>query len=124
MGFAVHEQYEELSYMGDDVDAEIQWPAGFAQFARVVQKGGATARFARTQLELWRSIVESLPPGGKALIITHGGFIEAGAVACLPNVNHSTWGSSCGYCEGVRLNFDGGDFKSIEIIRLGTPLMI
>jgi len=118
MGFAVDEQLEQLGMMGDDVDAEIDWKAGFAEFARVIRQGGATARFARAQSELWRSIAEALSEGGSALIITHGGIIEAVAVACLPDADHSTWGPSCDYCEGVQLGFDGKDFKSIEIFRL------
>ncbi len=123
MGFAVDEQYEQLSSMGDDVDAEIEWSAGFAEFARVVRQDGATARFAHTQSRLWRTIVEALPDGGRALIITHGGIVEAGAVASLPHADHSAWGVSCDYCEGVRLSFDGGDFTSVEITRVRSSLL-
>ena len=49
MGFAVDEQLEQLGMMGDDVDAEVDWKAGFAEFARVIHRRGATARFARAQ---------------------------------------------------------------------------
>jgi broad specificity phosphatase PhoE len=118
MGFAVDEQLEQLNVMGDDVDAEIDWKAGFAEFARVIRQGGATARFARAQSQLWRSIAETLPEGGSALIITHGGIIEAGAVACLPDADHRVWGRSCDYCEGVRLSFNDGDFADIEILHV------
>jgi len=118
MGFAVNEQYEQLNMMGDDVDAEINWSAGFPEFARVTRQNGATARFAKVQSELWRSIAEALPDGGSALIITHGGIVEAGAVACLPDADHDIWGKNCDYCEGVRLDFNGGEFTSIEILRV------
>ncbi|MFC1716465.1 histidine phosphatase family protein [Candidatus Poribacteria bacterium] len=124
MGFAVDEQYEQLSSLGDDVDAEIEWSAGFAEFARVVRRGKATARFAHMQLELWRSIVAASPDDECALIITHGGIVEAGAVACLPDADHSAWGTSCGYCEGVRLSFDGGDFTGIKVLQIGSPLLV
>ena len=117
MGFAVDEQHEKLSMLGNDVDAEINWAAGFAEFARVIRQGGATARFAGVQAKLWRSIVESLPEDANALIITHGGIIEAGAVACLPDADHKAWGAGCDYCEGVYLSFDKGNFTSIEILR-------
>jgi len=118
MGFAVDEQYEQLSSMGDDVDAEIDWSTGFAEFARVIGQGGATTLFANVQLELWRSVVEALPDGGQALIITHGGIVEAGAVACLPHADHNVWGTGCDYCEGIRLIFDGGDFTDAKILRI------
>lgn len=118
MGFTVDEQLDQLCAMGDDVDAEIHWAAGFAEFARVIKQGGATARFARSQAALWRSIAKALPDGGCALIVTHGGIIEAGAVVCLPQVDHRAWGQGCGYCEGVRLGFDGERFTGIEILRV------
>jgi broad specificity phosphatase PhoE len=118
MGFAVHEQLDQLSEMGSDVGAEIHWAAGFGEFARVVKQDTATARFARAQAELWRSIAKSLPDGGRALVITHGGIIEAGAVACLPEADHSAWGPACDYCEGVRLGFSGDAFAEAEILRV------
>ncbi|RLC96340.1 MAG: hypothetical protein DRI77_08740 [Chloroflexi bacterium] len=118
MGFAVDEQLDQLSEMGDDVDAEIHWAAGFAEFARVIEQGGATARFARAQAQTWRSIAMALPDEGGALLITHGGIIEAGAVACLPRADHSAWGVACDYCEGVRLSFNGETFTEAEILRV------
>jgi len=118
MGFVVDEQFDQLSEMGDDASSEIHWAAGFAEFARVIKQGGATARFARTQAELWLSIARALPEGGRALVITHGGIVEAGAVACLLQADHNTWGAACGYCEGVRLSFNGETFTEVEILRV------
>ncbi len=118
MGFAVDEQLDQLREMSNDVDAEIHWAAGFAAFARVIEQGGATARFARAQAQTWRSIARVLPYGGRALVITHGGIVEAGAVACLPQADHNTWGPACDYCEGVRLSFNGETFTAAEILRV------
>jgi broad specificity phosphatase PhoE len=118
MGFAVDEQLDQLSTLGDDVSAEIDWRAGFAEFARVIRQGGATARFALRQADLWRSIVRALPEGRRALAITHGGIVEASAVACLPQADHVAWGPSCNYCEGVRLAFDGEQFTMVELLRV------
>lgn len=121
MGYAVDEQLEQLGMMSDDVDAEIQWNAGFAAWADVVKRGGAAARFAHEQAELWRSIVRILPEGGRALIITHGGIVEAGALGCLAPgtaVNDETF---CGLCEGVRLTFAGETVVNLEILRVAQP---
>jgi len=118
MGFAVDEQCEQLSTMGDDVDAEIQRPASFAQVAQAIRQGGAAARFAQEQVELWRSLLVALPEGGRVLVVTHGGLVKAGAVACLPDADHSRWGPVCDYCEGVRLYFDGQQFTTAEILRM------
>jgi broad specificity phosphatase PhoE len=118
MGFAVDKQDEQLNTMGDDVTAEIHWTESFGKFARVIKEGGITARFANEQAEFWKLIAQSLPEDGKGLIITHGGIIESGAVACLPEALHVTWGQSCSYCEGIRLSFENGKFTDGEILRV------
>jgi uncharacterized protein len=118
MGFAVDEQNEILSQLGPGVEDEVDWDAGFAAFARAVQLGAATARFARTQADFWHTAVENLSDGGSALLVTHGGFVEAGAVASLPQADHEAWGPFCDYCEGVRLYFDGERFTNIQILRI------
>ena len=63
--------------------------------------------------------------GGRALILSHGGFIEASAVGCMPDADHESWGPSCNYCEGVRLtSSDHGRFTDCEILRVpGTVLL-
>jgi broad specificity phosphatase PhoE len=122
MGFAVDKQDEQLNIMGDEVTAEIHWTESFARFAGVIGQGGATAHFAHEQAEFWKLIVQSLPENGKGLIITHGGIIEAGAVACLPEDQHSKWGPACGYCEGIALTFDDGRFTKGEILRVNNRL--
>ena len=118
MGFAVDAQDKRLSTMNDNVDAELPWPFSFAEAARVVQQGGAAARFARKQADLWRTVVASVPDGASALVITHGGIVELGAVGCLPQADHASWGQYCDCCEGVRLSFDGQAFVAAEILRV------
>jgi broad specificity phosphatase PhoE len=118
MGFAVDEQLAELSELGKEVDAELDWPASFAEIARAISKGGAAARFARGQARLLRQIAKSLPEGGSALVISHGGILEAAAIGCLPEADHAAWGPHCDYCEGVRLAFDGEKFGAAEILRV------
>lgn len=118
LGYAVDEQIDILNESGEDVAAEINWDAGFAEWVRAVKKDGAAARFAQAQANAWRSILNSLPDNGCALIITHGGFIEAGTAACLPRNTVSKLGSFCDYCEGVRLTFDRDNVTNIEILRV------
>jgi hypothetical protein len=117
MGFAVDEQSEVLSMLGPGVEEEVAWNAGFAAFTRAVRLGGAAARFAQTQADFWRKTLDELSDGGSALLVTHGGIVEAGAVACLPQADHAAWGPFCDYCEGVRLYYDGERFTHIEILR-------
>lgn len=118
MGLAVDEQMELLRELGPGVEAEVRWDAGFAAFGRALRQGGATARFGTALAALWRAFIEAVPEGGRALMITHGGIVECGAVACLPEADHAAWGPACGYCEGVRLAFDGEKFVAAEIRRV------
>lgn len=118
MGFAVHEQTEQLNRLGAEVDAEIDAEAGFAEFARVIRKGGATGLFAVALAAQLRAMALHLPPGGAGLVVTHGGLVEAAAVSCVFDAEHASWGPACGYCEGVRVAFNGDRFVSAEMLRV------
>src|SRR3954470_12564796 len=92
MGFAVDEDRPDLA--GEDVRGEsfpemeaVDWDAGYADFGRLLARGGPFAAFANAQAALWREIAEALPAGGRGLIVGHGGFIEAGAVAAFPTAD-------------------------------------
>lgn len=120
MGFAVDEQVEALSEMGSDVDASVRWPATFAQMAEAVRQGGSVARFAQNQARLLHRIVAGLPEDEAALVISHGGAVEMGAIGCLPDADFAAWGGHCDYCEGVRLVYDGKRFVSAEVLRVNS----
>ena len=117
MGFEVDRCVEELGQLPDPVRAEVGWPSSFALIARAVAAGGPAARFAGQQARLWQGIAEQVPEGGRALIVSHGLFVELGAVASLPAADHAAWGEAIGYCEGVRLVYDG-DGRRGELLRL------
>ncbi len=119
MGFAVDEQNEVLSMLAEGVEAEVgSWDAGFEAFAQAAGKEGATARFAQMLAALMRDIALGLPENGAALLISHGGFMEAAAVGCLPDEDFASWGRYCDYCEGVRLSFGGERFVSGVVLRV------
>lgn len=118
MGFAVDEQSDILITLHEGVEAEVgAWDAGFAAFAQAAQRDSATARFARSLAAFLRDIAISLPEGGAALVISHGGFMDAAAVGCLPDVDFNTWGGYCDYCEGVRLIYESENFTYGMVIR-------
>jgi broad specificity phosphatase PhoE len=119
MGFAVDEQSGEFPMMDEAGETDVAWDAGYAAWSRAVGRGGAASRYARREGACWRKIVEAVPEGGSALLVTHGGVIEAGVAACLPAGEHTTLEDSCDYCEGVRLSFDGSDWIGIEVLRVG-----
>jgi broad specificity phosphatase PhoE len=118
MGFAVDEQLESLSMMGMAVDDEIAWDAGFAAWAVAARRGGAAGQYARSQAAIITEIARSLPDGGAALVISHGGIVEAQTIGCLPDMDFTGWGGYCSYCEGARLQFDGKRFVAGEVLRV------
>ena len=120
MGFAVDEQSELMSSYGNDVELEAPWPLTLAEYGQAVQKGGAAARYAYQLADGYRGLAEYLAEGRAALVINHGGVLELGAVACLPNADHASWGQHFEPCEGLRLFEDDGKFVDAEILRVST----
>jgi broad specificity phosphatase PhoE len=118
MGFAVAEQHTEFGPMEAALRAGCGWPQPFAATANVVQGDEALGAFARRQVCRWREVVEQVPESGAALIITHGGIVEVGAIAALPKADHATWGDALAYGESVRLAFEDGAFREIEVLRV------
>ena len=121
MGFEVQETLEALGYLPDEVYREVGWPSPFTQVACAVSASTAVAGFAREQAELWRSVVERIGDGERALIVTHDSFVELGAVAGVPQVDHGAWGEPIGYGEGVQLIFESS-LVGWEFHRLPDPL--
>jgi broad specificity phosphatase PhoE len=120
MGFAVDEQDELMSTYGNEVEREAPWPLSLAGYAEVVSKGGAAAQYANQLAAVYTKLADHLADGRKALIVNHGGVLELGAVACLPNADHFAWGSHFEYCEGIRLFWEDGEFVDGEILKVST----
>lgn len=118
MGFEVDEQVDLLNTYGDAVEAQIPWPANFSEYTLPVLRGGASTRYAERLTEFYTQLAESLPEGGSALVITHGGVVEISAVACFPTGDHDAWGSYIECCEGVRMFWDAGKCLGVEVIRI------
>lgn len=118
MGFAVDEQNELMSSYGNAVEREAPWPLSLAGYAEVVSNGGAAAKYANQLAALYTKLANFLADGRAALVINHGGVLELGAVACLPDADHIAWGSHFEYCEGVRLFWDDDKFMNAEILRV------
>ena len=120
MGYAVDEQFEQLSLMSEEVQAIVQWNAGYAAWAKAAANNPVVGFYTQALAELWRSIIRALSEGGRALIISHGGIVEAGTIGCLPPAVRTTYGPACSYCEGARLTFDGDLVVSVEILRVAS----
>ena len=119
MGFAVDEQLAETLLMADGLEDEIAWDAGFAAFAEGAKRNGRVADYVQQQGALILKIALALPDEGAALVVSHGGIVEAQTVGCLPHLDFTSWGAGCDYCEGARLYFDGEQFLRGDVLRVG-----
>ena len=117
MGFAIDQEIEEigLDQINPKLWEEISPEADFGTWSQTQSK--LAQQLVQQQATAWQKILDQLPEGGRALLVTHGGLIEAGAVAFLPEATHALWGKPCSYCEGLRISSDGKT-RNIEIIRL------
>ncbi len=118
MGFTVDQQAELIAAYGESVEKECPWPASFADYAAVYRRGGATFAYAQRLAGFYEQLAESLPEGGAALVINHGGIVEMSAVGCLPSADFSALGDYIECCEGVRLTWDGGQFITVQVLRV------
>jgi len=121
MGYAVDEQLEQLGLMSEAVTATIQWNAGFTAWLQTAQNSFVVAQYTQAQADLLRSIVRALPDDGRALIISHGGIVEACVIGCVPATTRLVDDAPCGYCEGARLTFDGAAVVNLEMLRVDQP---
>lgn len=123
MGFAPDELYEPVQEQMKkkhvrEVEALLPFDTGFTQRAKIMKVQKSTRKYARALVAQWTALAQRIADGECALVITHGGYIDDSAVACLPNANHRKWGKNFAQCEGIRLSFDKDQFFSGELLRI------
>ncbi|MHB9032305.1 MAG: histidine phosphatase family protein [Anaerolineae bacterium] len=90
---------------------------------RVMRNQPYGRELARLLAQQWQSEAEALKPGGRELIITHGGHIDYIAVACcldesLSEADVAAWGPPVGRAEGYSLAYNAGKFSLARWYRL------
>jgi hypothetical protein len=55
-----------------------------------------------------------VPDGAATFVISHGGLIEPGLVACFPGRECGAWRAPFMNLEGARLVFDGTDWVEMD----------
>ena len=118
MGFAVDRQIELMSSYGMDVESEVPWPQSFAVYAEAIRHGNASAEYANKLARYYAQLADSLPEGGAALIVNHGGILEMGVVASFPDADYQSWGGAIDYCEGAKLYWNDSSCVQAEVLRI------
>ena len=118
LGFPARRREPRLASMGDRVDAELGSVVFWADYARAFRRSTAVRDFASERAELLEEIVRSVPDGGRALVVSHGGIVELGAVAAVPAHPWQDAGGPASYLEGVRLEYGPSGWTSAEVLRV------
>ncbi len=82
-------------------------------------RGDAVARqVADEQLDVWASLIAKVSADGTVLAASHGGAIELPAAQLAARLGAVFAGPSFGYCEGVRVTYEGDGPVGLEVIRV------
>jgi broad specificity phosphatase PhoE len=123
------EHYEE----DEAFTAVNPWEPFDAQISKLAQERGIiplaacweipeALNYLRMQGETFLAAVKRLarrlPEEGRALVVSHGGILEAAALHGCPRYDLSELGGEIGFCEGVVFIFDGENLKGIDVKRL------
>jgi len=125
MGYAVDDAVDMVSgYVPGVIVHHDQWtwPRPYETYAELLADSPAVTEAARSHLDLWMRVLDSVGDGAGALIVSHGGSIELPLVAALPDVDRSAWGPPFAHCDGARLDFDGSSFTAVHLRRAPTGL--
>ncbi|MGE5326632.1 MAG: histidine phosphatase family protein [Deltaproteobacteria bacterium] len=71
-----------------------------------------------TYLGAIKRIARKLPEDGRALVVSHGGILEAAALLGCARYELAYLGGEIGFCEGVVFKLDGESLAGIEVKRL------
>jgi len=71
-----------------------------------------------TFLAALRRVSRRLPDEGRALVVSHGGILEAAALLGCPRYELGEIGGEIGFSDGVVFKFDGEKLAGIEVKRL------
>jgi hypothetical protein len=121
MGFAVDERYLPVPLTEAEWDALDQvMPPGtpFAVRAQTLSTAPLGRGFADALREQWASLASRMRDQECILVITHGGYVDNSAVACLPDAPHATWGDCFAHCGGIRLAYEQGRFAGGAVLRV------
>jgi broad specificity phosphatase PhoE len=68
-----------------------------------------------------KRVARKLPQEGRALVVSHGGILEAAALLGCPRYHLDEIGGEIGFCEGVLFTLDGEKLAGVDVKRLPKP---
>ena len=120
MGFAVNDLRDALKLMPEAVEAVVPYPSPFADWAEAMRHNSVVQAYGSMLAGFVHTLLDEIDDGQSALLISHGGIVEASAIGCHLDYDWADSGDALNYCEGVRLTFDGAKCISVMVLRLGS----
>ena len=117
MGFAVDETARVFQELEMTATPAAGWDAGYLAWCEAYHSGRAKG-YADHMAAMVKSLAARVPENGAALVVTHGGLVEACAIGCAPDADHRSWGGHAGYAEGVSLEFARDGSCTARVLRL------
>lgn len=117
MGFAVHDLRDELKMMPDAVEEVVPYPSPFAAWASAMRTNPLVQAYGNMLSEFMQGVLDEIDDGDSALLISHGGIVEASAIACYPDYDWASAGPELSYCEGVQMVFVGAQCTAVTMLR-------
>ncbi|MEM7018182.1 MAG: phosphoglycerate mutase family protein [Pseudomonadota bacterium] len=121
MGYAVDEAIEfSCGYIAGEFEhhAQWDWPQPYLEFKqRLATPNSQLAKTAAIDVDTWKRVVKSVPAGGKALIVSHGGSIEPVLVYCSADSEAESWERPFSHCDGVELEFRDSEKGGLFFVR-------
>jgi broad specificity phosphatase PhoE len=131
------ETMEALGFERYEVDeaftAVNPWQPFDAEVSKLAQERGlgplaacweipAALNFLRLEGETFlgavKRIARKLPEGGRALVVSHGGILEAAALHGCSRYELAELGGEIGFCEGVAFQIEGETLAGVKVRRL------
>jgi len=75
----------------------------------------------QTFLSAVKRVARRLPEEGRALVVSHGGILEAAALHGCARYDLNELGGEIGFCEGVLFKVDDEKLVGVEAKRLERP---
>ncbi|MCI4360847.1 MAG: histidine phosphatase family protein [Thermoplasmata archaeon] len=119
VGGRVAELRRELATLEPGVESALGPIVRWSDYGASARRSPTVARYAERQASALQRIADTVPEGGQALVVSHGMILELGAIGALPELDTSAWGGPAGYCEGIRLEYEGGRCVAGTILRVG-----
>lgn len=88
------------------------------RWAELYEAEAKARDFAHEQLRTWARIASRMKPRETVLAISHGGIIELPVIALAKELGMHLAGLAFGFCEGVRVTYDGGKPTKLEFVRV------